>query len=434
MKKSSIYNYWYKTRKHVLLYNAYSDDVLVLLPSIAALIEKNASEIEQLINIHPQLYQALLDKQMLVEETDDESEKVIEQWEVEDSATDAYSLTINPTMDCNLRCWYCYESHCKASVMDESTRKCIMKLIARKVKDNYLKYLSIDFFGGEPFLAFSEVIKPILVYAKQLCIENKKILNVSATTNGVLLSSDVVNCLHDILQSTPTKLQITLDGSRDYHNRTRHTSSGEPTYDTILQNIKRCLSVGIHVTVRFNYTQKNAHSFIDIIQDFQDITTEQREYLSFSFHKVWQDSRIDAIEETIENIKEAFKKEGFSVLASSKITKARCYADKANSIVVNYNGLIYKCTARDFTKENSEGIINENGEIIPNERFFQRMEIVYGNKTCRKCRIFPICHGGCSQDKLDYQNKGCIRRYSKQNIDNILERRVLHFLKEKELL
>lgn len=434
MKKFSIYNYWYKTRKHVLLYNAYSDDVLVLLPSIADLIKKQMSEIEQLSEIHPQLYQTLLCKQMIVDEDVDESEKVIEQWKSEDNAMNTFSITINPTMDCNLRCWYCYENHCKASVMDEGTKNGIMKLIARKANDNNLECLSIDFFGGEPFLAFSEVIQPIVAYAKQLCDENNKMLNVSATTNGVLLSAEMMNSLCGVLTNTPIQLQITLDGSREYHDHTRKTYLGEPTYDIILQNIKHCLAIGVHVTVRFNYTQKNAHTFVDVIQDFQDVTIEQRRFLTFTFHKVWQDCRVNAVEETIENTKDIFEKEGFRILQSPQIMKSRCYADKINHIVVNYNGGIYKCTARDFTEKNSEGFINDSGDIIPNERYLRRMEIVYGNKTCRKCRIFPICHGGCSQDKLEHQNKGCIRGYSQQNIDNILERRVLYFLKEENFI
>ena len=431
MKKFSIYNYWYKTRKHILLYNAYSDDVLVLLPSIAKLIEQQASEIEKIGEIHPQLYKALLEKRMIVEENIDESEKVIEQWKSEDNAMKAYSITINPTMDCNLRCWYCYENHCEASIMDESTKIGLMKLIEQKVKDSQLKYLSIDFFGGEPFLAFSDVIRPIVTYAKQLCDENNKILNISATTNGVLLSEETMNDLYSILKNTPIQLQITLDGSREYHDHTRKTSLGEPTYNIILQNIKYCLTIGVHVTVRFNYTQKNAHTFVDVIQDFRNVTAEQRKFLTFTFHKVWQDCHIDIVEETIENTKDIFEREGFRIMQSPQIMKFRCYADKTNHIVVNYNGDIYKCTARDFTKKNSEGVINDNGDIIPNERYSRRMEVVYGNKTCRKCRIFPICHGGCSQDKLDHHNKGCIRGYSQQNVENILERRVLYFLKKE---
>ena len=31
----------------------------------------------------------------------------------------------------------------------------------------------------------------------------------------------------------------------------------------------------------------------------------------------------------------------------------------------------------------------------------RRMGVKYGNKACRACRIFPICHGGCSQTKLE---------------------------------
>jgi len=35
----------------------------------------------------------------------------------------------------------------------------------------------------------------------------------------------------------------------------------------------------------------------------------------------------------------------------------------ANSVIVNYNGDVYKCTACDFAKTKREGKLNEDGTI-----------------------------------------------------------------------
>ena len=55
----------------------------------------------------------------------------------------------------------------------------------------------------------------------------------------------------------------------------------------------------------------------------------------------------------------------------------------------------------DPTPDRAEGELTEEGDIEWNERYHRRMAVKYGNKACRACRIFPICHGGCSQTKLE---------------------------------
>lgn len=44
-------------------------------------------------------------------------------------------------------------------------------------------------------MKFNKVVWPILEYAKRICVENQKELLVSFTTNGVLLTQQVVDKL-----------------------------------------------------------------------------------------------------------------------------------------------------------------------------------------------------------------------------------------------
>lgn len=37
-------------------------------------------------------------------------------------------ITINPTLDCNLKCWYCYEDHLKGSIMNDTTINNVVKI------------------------------------------------------------------------------------------------------------------------------------------------------------------------------------------------------------------------------------------------------------------------------------------------------------------
>lgn len=78
-----------------------------------------------------------------------------------------------------------------------------------------------------------------------------------------------------------------------------------------------------------------------------------------------------------------------------------CYADKKNEAVINYDGKVYKCYARDFTERRHEGILNHDGQIIWNKRHDLRLKARIPNNKCSSCSIFPICGGGCSQIALE---------------------------------
>lgn len=82
-----------------------------------------------------------------------------------------------------------------------------------------------------------------------------------------------------------------------------------------------------------------------------------------------------------------------------------CYGDYARNYVINYNGDVFKCTARDFNEENRIGILTENGEIAFNERALQR---VRNSNTfeCFSCRRLPICPI-CSQVRSEATNGKC---------------------------
>ena len=98
-------------------------------------------------------------------------------------------------------------------------------------------------------------------------------------------------------------------------------------------------------------------------------------------------------------------------------------------MAITYNGNVYLCTTRDMTESNRMGYVKENGTIAYNDLYRMRESVKYGNETCRLCRVFPICHGACSQTKLEANNKGCILNYTADDIQRIVEGRLSHILK-----
>jgi His-Xaa-Ser system radical SAM maturase HxsB len=137
------------------------------------------------------------------------------------------------TLRCEHSCPYCQVSRqSKDRVrydMDQDT--------ASKAIDIALsapaRVIKIEFQGGEPLLNF-ELIRWIVVTAKERALPLKKQLQFVITTNLALLDDEVLEFAaeHDILFST------SLDGPRDLHNKNR-PRRGQNSYELAVAGIAR---------------------------------------------------------------------------------------------------------------------------------------------------------------------------------------------------
>lgn len=131
-------------------------------------------------------------------------------------------------------------------------------------------------------------------------------LSVHFTTNAFLLTEKVLNKL----KGFDVSFQITIDGNEYVHNMVKKTKTDEPTYATIISNIYSTIDRGFSVGIRFNYTHQSLPSFIDVLSDFKDLPSAQRELISFNFQRVWQDKggKPDEIRDLLASLESSFEK------------------------------------------------------------------------------------------------------------------------------
>lgn len=420
MNKLSKYTQILVSGQNHFMFNISTEGIIALNPELAGIVLKHKEQIDDLSSTHPDLYNQMKLLDMIVPFEKDEAQDLVNSWEKESINPHYFGMIINPTLDCNLHCWYCYEQHNIHSGMNSDTIEAIYRLIDTKVSEEELKYLNVSFFGGEPLLYYKKVVLPILKYASEACSKNNIQLASNFTTNAVLLTSDIIKELNNIGLSRPATFQITLDGNREFHNSVRFTSKNTPTYDTIINNIHEALAAGNPVTVRLNYTDSNIESFVDIIEEFKDLAENERNIVQFKFEQVWQNkSKHKDTKKRALEIAKLFSKYGLFAAYDTLYQRHNCYADMPNNIVINYNGDIFKCTARDFTTDRREGVLNSDGTIIWNKLYEKRMTIKHRNIACHNCNILPLCNGGCSQNKLD--NPVIDRCYQNMNENNKME-------------
>jgi uncharacterized protein len=153
---------------------------------------------------------------------------------------------------CNCRCKYCYAGEGDygiASVMPfEVAKKAIHKAF------EYFDFIeSIQFFGGEPFLA-PQLIEKIVKYTHSLAIKmNKNIPTFSVVTNLTILPENILK----MVSKKELAIITSLDGPENVHNSNRIFASGEGTYNKVVENIKKLTPYNQLKTIQVTYNMKH---------------------------------------------------------------------------------------------------------------------------------------------------------------------------------
>ncbi len=173
------------------------------------------------------------------------------------------ALCLNVAHTCNLSCEYCFASQGKYN-----GDRAIMSFDVGKRAIDYLlensghhRNLDIDFFGGEPLMAW-EVVKQIIAYARSKEKEYKKTFRFTFTTNGMLLNDEVT----DFLNKEMHNVVLSLDGRKEVHDRLRKTVTGKGSYDHIVPKFQEFVKKrgDKEYYVRGTYTGNNVDFTNDI--------------------------------------------------------------------------------------------------------------------------------------------------------------------------
>jgi uncharacterized protein len=147
------------------------------------------------------------------------------------------SITLNITEDCNLRCGYCIYSDSYQNDLGYSKRSMPLTVALKSIDylmshNEYADHVSLGFYGGEPFCEF-DLIRKITEYFHK--VNTKKESHLHITTNGTILDERIMA----YLVANKVNLLISLDATKDQHNRYRVYKNGKGTYAQVIRNIKR---------------------------------------------------------------------------------------------------------------------------------------------------------------------------------------------------
>lgn len=266
-----------------VLYNSKEDKFLVFGNEKKEVLTHSPQVLKQ---TDLDLFNNLINMNAIVEEDKNELQEVIQKSKDIDNADDSFRLIINPTMNCNFKCWYCYETHVEGSKISNEGIEKIYKFINNTLRANQnLKSFDLSFFGGEPLMYYSKTSMPLIDHIRTKYDEYPHInFSVSFTSNGYLLNEKILN--HLLEKNEYKHFQITLDGNREEHNKVRVAKKSGGSYDKIIESIKTLTENGIEVLLRVNYTAENLDSTKEISNDISHFSENSKKNLDISFHRV----------------------------------------------------------------------------------------------------------------------------------------------------
>ncbi len=326
------------------------------------------------------------------------------------------ALCLHIAHDCNLACRYCFaeegEYHGRRALMSfEVGKKALDFLIA---SSGGRRNLEVDFFGGEPLMNW-EVVKQLVNYGREQEKLYDKHFRFTLTTNGVLLSDEVM----EFCNREMANVVLSLDGRKEVNDMMRPFRNGKGSYDLIVPKFRRFAESRGQTDyyVRGTFTHHN----LDFAQDaihfadlgFRQMSIEPVVASPEEEYAIREEDLPVILEQydqlAAEYIKRKKEGRGFNFFHFMLDLKAGpCVAKRLSGcgsgteyLAVTPWGDFYPC--HQFVGQ-EEFLLGNVDEGIKNTRVRDEFKLcnVYAKEKCRDCFARFYCSGGCAANSYNF--------------------------------
>ena len=324
---------------------------------------------------------------------------------------DILKLVIAPTLECNFRCGYCFEEH-KDIYMSLQVQDALINYVRKKISLGGIKTFSVVWYGGEPLLR-KDIISRLSEAFIEACMSNRVRYSASIITNGYLVDEETA---HMLKHCGITFAQVTIDGTPEIHNARRplRDSPGEDTYSRIIESINFLGDAGISVSVRINvdsenvsYCERTTAKLAEDIHHRNTTSVSPGHVFSYEENSGRCISKNDYAQVRFDCLKLCIK-HNFSITSGSIFPKLRasyCTATMPYVFVIDPEGLVYKCWNDIGIEAYSIGDVDS----LTADDLASEFECSgWGNysqmnyKSCRECKVLPVCAGGCPRKAVHF--------------------------------
>lgn len=296
------------------------------------------------------------------------------------------------TYACNLRCKHCFTNSGNKKSNELSFQQ--KKDVIDQMVD--MGAYRISLAGGEPLI--SNEFFPFVEYTRS------KGIDVSFTTNGTLITKEVINRLNELQIRT---LTISLEGANENDN---DIIRGNGSYRKVMENLS-LLSQYYQGTVALRMTMmkhniSKADDFVKLAEKMgckkvkfnamrrtgraeenSEFLLEPNEYVDFV--QKMELSKSEKVKIILPL--NPFQKDPYNFIEELGFG---CVAGK-DCISISPEGYVRPCSQLDFDYADGNCKTHTLKDIWENGKYFNLYRSLDGNSECKSCRVYDKCRGGC---------------------------------------
>jgi len=326
---------------------------------------------------------------------------------------DLLTLTIATSLNCNMACTYCYEGKTELNKIDmsEEVQADVFEFVKRHFESRSIKRLQIMWYGGEPLLNKGAIYN-LSEKFKALCKKHQAHYMADIVTNGILLDGETARKLKE--ECNVATAQITIDGTKEQHDKKRVYLHGDSSFDIIVDNIGASREY-LGIILRMNVDKDNVDSVDALKKDFADRSWEGNPH--FAPSRIRDDGNCNYDTSCVLTSEDFAKFETKQIETSyaaderniTKVYPARknyfCGAQRLNSFVIDPEGRLYNCWNDVGIHDKSFGDVKKGYNL---NRNYTKWLLSTPPPKCTDCQFLPICQGGCPYHYVDGGEPQCL--------------------------
>jgi len=316
-------------------------------------------------------------------------------------------IDMDLTVECNLRCTYCFKEKWNEHMEEQVAFDTMVWLIHAS---GPLKELNVAFMGGEPLIRF-KLIKKLVPFAKRRAAQHGKSIHFSMTTNGTLVTDEVV----EFWRKWGLGFHTSIDGTPDIQDRNRPTTGGRGSSRLLERSVPKILGYQPNTTARCTVVPTNAGALVASYRYFRSLGYQDIAFVpggqpdwDVESLRVFEEQYLQVCDLLLDDFRAGHpvNLKGIDDYAQAQAAQVRqshpCGAGRG-MVLVDIHGDLWPCHRWNKESEASWrlGSIYEQfndaiREPLDNPSFIDRLE-----NDCENCCARLTCSGGCPAENLE---------------------------------